>query len=103
MAVDVTFSPPRWKDDRGMANVSDRQHARLRALQRLVIDLARKDFDERYPGLELTPVVALICAYEEEANIGDVLRLVPKEACGLAVTPLVIVDGGEDDTARVAI
>ena len=86
-----------------MANVSDRQHARLRALQRLVIDLGRKDFDERYPGLELTPVVALICAYEEEANIGDVLRLVPKEACGLAVTPLVIVDGGEDDTARVAI
>ena len=86
-----------------MANVSDRQHTRLRALQRLVIDLARKDFDERYPGLELTPVVALICAYEEEANIGDVLRRVPKEACGLAVTPLVIVDGGEDDTARVAI
>ena len=86
-----------------MGNVSDRQRTRLRALQRLVIDLARKDFDERYPDLELSPVVALICAYEEEANIGDVLRRVPEEACGLKVTPLVIVDGGDDNTAGVAV
>lgn len=86
-----------------LGNVSDRQQTRLRALQRLVVDLARKDFDQRYPDLALAPVVGLICAYEEEANIGDVLRRVPKEACGLEVTPLVVVDGGEDDTARVAI
>jgi glycosyltransferase involved in cell wall biosynthesis len=86
-----------------MANVSDRQHRRLKALQQLVIGLARKDFDARYQGLKLSPVVALVCAYEEEANIGDVLRRVPKEACGLDVTTLVIVDGGEDDTAKVAL
>jgi glycosyltransferase involved in cell wall biosynthesis len=85
-----------------MANVSDRQQTRLRALQRLVADLGRQDFEERYADLELTPVVALICAYEEEANIGDVLRRVPKMACGLEVTPFVIVDGGDDGTARVA-
>ena len=86
-----------------MGNISDHQQTRLRALQRLVIDLGRQDFDERYRDLELTPVVGLICAYEEEANIGDVLRRVPKVACGLDVTPLVIVDGGEDETARVAM
>jgi glycosyltransferase involved in cell wall biosynthesis len=86
-----------------MANVSDRQTARLHALQRLVIDLGRQDFDRRYPDLALTPVVALVCAYEERDNIGDVLRRVPTQACGLDVTPLVIVDGGEDDTAAVAM
>src|SRR5271165_4604690 len=85
-----------------MGNVSDRQQTRLRALQRLVTDLGHQDFDDRYPDLELTPVVALICAYEEEANIGDVLRRVPKVACGLDVTPLVMVDGGDVGTARVA-
>ena len=81
-----------------MANISDHQQTRLRALQRLVIDIGRQDFDERYGDLRLTPVVGLICAYEEEANIADVLRRVPKVACGLEVTPLVIVDGGQDET-----
>jgi glycosyltransferase involved in cell wall biosynthesis len=85
-----------------VASVSDGQRARLHKLQGLVVDLARKDFDERYPDLKLSPVVGLVCAYEEEANIGDVLRRVPREACGLEVTPLVVVDGGDDDTARVA-
>jgi glycosyltransferase involved in cell wall biosynthesis len=84
-------------------SVSDRQHHRLQALQRLVIDLGRQDFEQRYPDLQLPPVVVLICAYEEEANIGDVLKRIPEEACGLPVAAVVVVDGGEDDTARVAI
>jgi glycosyltransferase involved in cell wall biosynthesis len=84
-------------------SVSDRQHARLQALQRLAIDLGRRDFEERYPSLRLSPVVALVCAYEEEANLGDVLKRIPTEACGLPVTPVVVVDGGNDGTARVAM
>jgi len=32
----------------GMANISDHQQTRLRALQHLVIDIGRKNFDERY-------------------------------------------------------
>jgi glycosyltransferase involved in cell wall biosynthesis len=75
---------------------------RTKALQRLVVDLARRDFEERYPDPKLSEVVALICAYDEEANIGGVIAAVPKEACGFKVTTLVIVDGGEDDTAGVA-
>ena len=78
------------------------ERTRTKALQRLVVDLARRDFEERYPEHTLSPVVALMCAYEEEANIGPVIAAVPKEACGLAVTTLVIVDGGDDDTAGVS-
>jgi glycosyltransferase involved in cell wall biosynthesis len=69
---------------------------------RRVIEESRRDFDAAYPGLTFEPVVALVCAYEEEANIGAVLAAMPKEACGLAVTTLVVVDGGSDATDKVA-
>ena len=52
--------------------------------------------------MKLSPVVGLICAYEEEDNIGAVLTAMPTEACGLAVTTLVVVDGGSDRTDQVA-
>jgi glycosyltransferase involved in cell wall biosynthesis len=82
--------------------VSDGRRSRLRALQQLAIELGRQDFEARYPDFALTPVVALICAYEEEDNLGQVLAAVPRSACGFEVTPLVVVDGGEDATDRVA-
>lgn len=78
------------------------QRRRLRALQQLVVELGRKDFDRRHPDLKLTQVAALICAYEEEANLPAVLAAMPAMACGLDVTPVVVVDGGDDTTARVA-
>ena len=81
----------------------DREQHRLEGLEKLAIDEALRDFSSRYPAVKLPPVVALICAYEEADNIGDVLKAVPAEALGLAVIPLVIVDGGEDATARVSI
>ncbi len=86
-----------------MPSVSDGRPSRLQALQRLAIEVGRRDFVARHPDLALTPVVALICAYEEEGNLGGVLAKVPDEVCGLAVTPLVVVDGGDDATDRVAI
>jgi glycosyltransferase involved in cell wall biosynthesis len=67
-----------------------------------VIEESRREFDGRYPDLKLSPVVGLICAYDEEANIGAVLAAMPAEACGLAVTTLVVVDGGSDRTHQVA-
>ena len=85
-----------------MSSVSDGRRTRLMALQRLAIQTGRQDFDARHPDLSLSPVVALICAYEEEANLGAVLARVPATACGLAVTPLVVVDGGDDATEQVA-
>ncbi len=83
-------------------NVSDRNAERLVSLKQLTLGLAQKDFDERYPDQGLSPVVALICAYEEEDCIGDVVKRIPSEACGLRVSTLVVVDGGDDGTARVA-
>ena len=85
-----------------MAKVSDRNAARLESLQQLVIGLGRLEFEEEHPDLHLQPVVALICAYEEEENLGAVLARVPAEVLGLGVTPLVVVDGGADGTAEVA-
>jgi glycosyltransferase involved in cell wall biosynthesis len=69
---------------------------------RRAIEASRQEFETRHPDLKLTPVVALICAYEEEGNIGPVLAAVPREACGLAVTTLVVVDGGNDRTDEIA-
>jgi glycosyltransferase involved in cell wall biosynthesis len=70
---------------------------------RRVITQSRLAFDERYPELKLSPVVGLICAYEEEANIGAVLAAMGQEACGLELSTLVVVDGGQDQTDRVAL
>ena len=70
---------------------------------RRVIAESRRAFDQRYPDLTRSPSVGLICAYEEEDNIGAVLASMPAEACGLALTTLVVVDGGSDDTGQVSL
>lgn len=59
-------------------------------------------FHSRYGELRLGPVVVVIAAYEEEASIGVVLDELPAEACGLAVSRIVVVDGGTDETASAA-
>ncbi len=79
--------------------------ARKRSTQLMgyVRDQARADFEARYPGVRFGPVVAVIAAYEEEHNIGDVLKAMPTLIGELEVTTLVVVDGGTDGTARVAL
>jgi len=68
-----------------------------------VLDQARADFAARYPNIGFGPVVALVAAYEEEANIGAVLKDMPTLVGDLEVTTLVVVDGGTDATAQVAL
>ncbi len=68
-----------------------------------VLDQARADFARRYPNVRFGPVVALVAAYEEEANIGAVLKAMPTLVGDLEVSTLVVVDGGTDGTARVAL
>ncbi|HEY1832091.1 MAG TPA: glycosyltransferase family 2 protein [Acidimicrobiales bacterium] len=70
---------------------------------RRIIEASRQEFDARYPNLELSPAVGLICAYEEEENIGDVLAKMPTVACGIPLTTLVVVDGGNDETDQISI
>ncbi len=86
-----------------MARTLDREQRRVRGLERFAIDGALREYHDRYPAAKLAPVVALICAYEEADNIGDVLKAVPAEACGLPVSTLVVVDGGEDATAQISL
>ena len=86
-----------------MKSTTKREQKRVAGLENFAIDKALTEFSARYPALKLPPVVALICAFEEEDNIGDVLKAVPAEACGLPVAPLVIVDGGRDATAQVSL
>jgi glycosyltransferase involved in cell wall biosynthesis len=77
--------------------------SRRTELRQMALDRARSDFEERHPEARFGPVVVLIAAYEEEANLGDVLRKVPNRAGDLEVSVLVVVDGGDDGTSRVAI
>lgn len=68
-----------------------------------VVDQARTDFAARYPNVHFGPVVALIAAYDEADNIGDVLKAMPSLVGDLEVSTLVVVDGGSDGTAEVAL
>jgi glycosyltransferase involved in cell wall biosynthesis len=80
----------------------NRDRKRSAELIRYVHDQARDDFETRYPGVQLGPVVAVVAAYEEEQNIGAVLKAMPAFVDDLEVTTLVVVDGGTDATAQVA-
>jgi glycosyltransferase involved in cell wall biosynthesis len=79
----------------------DRLHRRYEEMKRLGTDLARQDFEERYPGLELAPVLVLLASYFEADNIGAVLKAVPPEIDGLATSTLVVIDGGDDGTEDI--
>jgi glycosyltransferase involved in cell wall biosynthesis len=85
-----------------MANHSNLERERIATLRSHVIREARDEFDARYPDATFANTVALICAYEEEGNIADVLKAMPATACGQEVTTLVIVDGGSDKTAKIS-
>jgi glycosyltransferase involved in cell wall biosynthesis len=84
-----------------MAN-EDLEKRRLSRLRGFAISEAMARFNRDYPDFKPDDVVASICAYEEENNIGDVLAKMPATVDGNAYTTLVVVDGGEDKTAEVA-
>jgi glycosyltransferase involved in cell wall biosynthesis len=65
-------------------------------------DDAIRAFRDRYRASDAAPVAVVIAAYEEEAAIGAVLDELPRRVCGLGVIRIVVVDGGDDDTAAVA-
>lgn len=81
---------------------SDLESRRASRLRAYAIDQALARFAADYPGFEPEKVVASICAYEEEGNIGAVLDAMPADVDGRPYTTLVVVDGGDDRTAEVA-
>jgi glycosyltransferase involved in cell wall biosynthesis len=80
----------------------DLEKRRLARLRTFAINQAMSRFHSEYPGFSPEAIVASICAYEEEGNIGDVLKKMPVTINGAAYTTLVVVDGGEDRTAEIA-
>jgi glycosyltransferase involved in cell wall biosynthesis len=67
-----------------------------------VTSAALQAFAGAYPDLKLQPLVIVIAAYNEAANIGPVLDEVPQQIADVPVTLLVIDDGSTDNTTDVA-
>jgi glycosyltransferase involved in cell wall biosynthesis len=80
----------------------DLEKRRISRLRDFAIAQARDRFDADYPGFAPEDIVASICAYEEEGNIGDVLKKMPDTVNGSPYTTFVVVDGGSDKTAEIA-
>jgi glycosyltransferase involved in cell wall biosynthesis len=80
----------------------DLEKRRIARLRDFAIAQARTRFDADYPGYVPEEIVASICAYEEEGNIGDVLKKMPDTIDGKPYTTFVVVDGGTDQTAEIA-
>ena len=79
-----------------------------------VIAMAVRGYLEKYGTPEMLPpdrvaegerdkVMVLVPGYNEEKNIGDVLRRVPKTILGRETRTLVVVDGATDETEAEAI
>lgn len=76
--------------------------AASRDISRLVRALSQREF-RREAGTDTkgAEIIVVIPAYDEEATVGQVLEQLPKEAFGLRVEPLVVVDGAHDDTEGI--
>jgi glycosyltransferase involved in cell wall biosynthesis len=80
----------------------DLEKRRLTKLRAYAIKQALDRLESERPGFRPESIVASICAYEEEGNIGAVLDKMPASINGAAYTILVVVDGGDDQTATIA-
>lgn len=80
----------------------DLEKRRLGRLRGYAIEQAMQRFNADYPGFKPEKIIASLCAYEEEGNIGDVLAKMPADIDGQPYTTLVVVDGGDDRTAEIA-
>ncbi len=80
--------------------------ARRRSVDRQLGDLVRANAlegvgDEQRERFTKPEIAIVIAALNEEDAIAAVLDALPTELCGHGVTPIVVVDGGNDDTAGV--
>src|ERR1035438_1471039 len=80
-------------------SLSKNRIVRLRAM---VIAQSLARLKREHPKFTPQSIVASICAYEEEGNIGGVLDKMPNAIDGHPHTILVVVDGGDDKTSEIA-
>jgi glycosyltransferase involved in cell wall biosynthesis len=81
--------------------MNTRDERRRRALDRLVDDVAIKDFLENHPDPKLPPVAVVIASYKERENIGAVVDAMPTTLCGLDACSIIVIDGEEDGSAAI--
>jgi hypothetical protein len=86
----------------GFTTLTAASRRRLGAYPDAVDDGAVADFEARHPDTKLSELTVVIAAYNEAGGIGQVLEKMPDECLGLPVDVLVVVDGGTDDTSRIA-
>jgi len=86
---------------RSRSRARARELRRKDSMRRLVMELGQQDFRRRHGTAEFSPVLVLIASYLEADNIGDVLKAIPSAVDGLAVSTLVVVDGGDDGTEDI--
>jgi hypothetical protein len=80
-----------------------RQEERVQQFDQLVRRLGLVQFEQSYPQVKkFRPITVVIPAFNEEENIGVVLKQIPREVCGLETTVLVVDDGSTDQTHRIA-
>ncbi len=60
------------------------------------------DFLGEHPPLAGAPLAVVIPAYNEEPTVEAVIESIPREAAGLSIEVLVVVDGARDRTAELA-
>jgi glycosyltransferase involved in cell wall biosynthesis len=60
-------------------------------------------FLESYPVGAGAPLAIVIPAFNEEPTVAEVIREIPREAAGLQLEVIVVVDGAKDATAREAL
>ena len=75
---------------------------RIVRLRAMVIEQSLPRLKREHPNFTPQSIVASICAYEEEGNIGGVLDKMPNAIDGHPYTILVVVDGGDDKTSEIA-
>jgi glycosyltransferase involved in cell wall biosynthesis len=65
--------------------------------------VALEKFAERFGNPQFNPVTVVVPAYDEEGTIGEVISEIAPEIAGLKSSVLVMVDGGTDRTADIAL
>lgn len=73
-----------------------------RNLGRLVEALAVSQYKEDKKISNIKKIIVVIPAYNEEENIGNVLKRIPEKIRNHKIEPLVVVDGATDNTEKVA-
>jgi hypothetical protein len=81
--------------------VLNMSNSNTEAISQLVEALACSEFEEEFKIDDAGDIAVVIPAYNEEENIADVLKRVPKQVLGMNVQTYVVVDGATDATEEV--